>query len=605
MRGRGNFAGFNLVHLLLLVTLVELAINRLARHEIELPPGAQPPWWELTFHQIGLFSQYFASTLAIGILGLMLWHLVQRQELYRAGLRWALAIVGAGLLMLSIIVMAAQPPGPGMALSFRLETCFVVMVLLLLVAQLTRKGDIGAKIGLLFLAAPLFVHYYGPLTYRLFDGEEALWSDLPEQVRHVGQWSMVLAAMVSPYCFAPRPFMSSAARLAPLMVALLVSTFGVLILRHNYEASMQLASYGLGVYIGPGAPAQFLALYVVALGTITWTLTACLTADSLRRRDIGIGLALIVVSGYGFAWPLQFLVSMVGLMTISQAAAFVVEDERAAASATGSGGFRGPPIADEVWMSYSRQLSRALFNGKGIVVTTARDKDGVAVTHAAGKRGDVEVAMRIERRSGSITMIDVACGRDGEREGEPAWTLYARPERLLGIGAHQEPPATSAPVVKKGDPPFDQRFRVHDAGGLTDTLLDDSQCARATALIDGWVAFWPGLGILYRVCPGQGAPLDHPIPITELAFRGTSAEPSAERMVRIVALLAEMASRGLRDDEPAIPDTNDDDPSVAASPERHMDMSNAATTDVASAPVKSGEDIDEAAASTTGNGPLP
>ena len=81
----------------------------------------------------------------------------------------------------------------GLALSFLLETCLVTMVLLLLIAQLTCKGDMGAKIGLLILAAPLFVHYYGPLTYRLFDGEEALWSDLPEQVRHAGD-PVVLAA---------------------------------------------------------------------------------------------------------------------------------------------------------------------------------------------------------------------------------------------------------------------------------------------------------------------------------------------------------------------------------------------------------------------------
>src|SRR5690606_30313279 len=128
--------------------------------------------------------------------------------------------------------------------------------------------------------------------------------------------------------FAPRPFARAVARLVPLAAAVVVSVLGVIIVRQSYEAGMRLASHGLGVDIGPGAPAETLALYLLALSTIAWTLVACVTADAASRRDIGLGIGLVVLGGYGFAWPLQYLVSLVGLMSIGEAAARVAGEER-------------------------------------------------------------------------------------------------------------------------------------------------------------------------------------------------------------------------------------------------------------------------------------
>jgi hypothetical protein len=398
-------------------------------------------------------------------------------------------------------------------------------------------------------------------------GEEALWSDLPERVQRYGQWTMIMAALVSPYCLAPRPFMRSAARLAPLAVATFVGVIGVLILRQHYEVGMRLAHRGLGVELGPGAPSQFLALYLIALGTVTWTLTACLTADSVARRDIGVGLALVVVGGYGFDWPLQYLVSMVGLMTIGAASVRVAHEERD--QTLREPAFRAPPIADPVWNGYVAKVIAALSQGAASAdqaehddaesadaptqTVTVRGEGNRAITHIVGRRHRVDVSIRVERRDDSIVAIEIRCGRDPRPDAEPQWTMYARPERLLGIGAHPEPPATRSPVRKVDDPPFEQRFRVRDAGGLTDALLDEAMRARATALIDGWVAYWDGRGLIYCVFPGHGAPLDHPIPITELAFRGSGAEPAVERLVRLIDLLSAMTGRALFRDtsEPA------------------------------------------------------
>ena len=599
MRRSGRFSGFQLIHLLLLVTTAELAFNRLATAEFR-PVGESPPWWHQTLDHFGLFCHYFASTLAIGLIGHMLWRILRGGDSYDRGLRWGMATTGGLFLLLAVLSVAMSP---GEELSFWFESSFVAVLLVLLVAQARGWGDRGTRIGIAFLVVPLVVHYYGPFAFHVLGGGESF--DLPERVRHVGQWAMVLAALVSPYCFAPRPFMQSAARLGPFAIAMFVSVISVVIVRQHYEEGMRLAQQGLGVSIGPGAPAEYLALYLVALGTIVWTLTACLTADAVARRDIGVSLGLIVVGGYAFAWPLQYLVGLVGLLSMSRASRRVAHEERPIMVAPI---VRAPFIAKSVWDRYIAAVSRALLAGAEDHAGTARPRqqavalpDPVApaspasrqampggvdrersgraagysidntsadrlagasfgvvpddlnreysgdhagsVTCLVALRRGIEVTVMVERQAGSITCLEVLCGEQGT--GEPQWTLYARPERLLAIGSHPEPPDTSAPPIRIHDPPFEDRFRIRDAGGLTETLLDEGMRARATALIDGWVAFWPNRGLRYRVEPGHGAPLDHPIPITELAFRGIGVASPVDRLITVIDFLIDMARNGL------------------------------------------------------------
>jgi hypothetical protein len=63
------------------------------------------------------------------------------------------------------------------------------------------------------------------------------------------------------------------------------------------------------------------------------------------------------------------------------------------------------------------------------------------------------------------------------------------------------------------------------------------------ATVDGWIAYWEGESVRYRVYPGRGAPLDHPMPLSDLALGRPSA--TAERLVTVVELLVELASRGV------------------------------------------------------------
>jgi hypothetical protein len=551
---RSQLTGLALSHLLLLVTTSELAFNRLATRELR-PVGEEgTPWWHLALDHLGLFLHYFASTLAFALLARQLWRLRGERQLYFGVARWGLVVVGAALLSLAAANTLTNPSAWG---SFAFELSFVAMVLILVIAQMTRRGDVASKVGILILAAPLTIPVLAPLSMRLLGDSDVMWGDMPERIRLFGQWTMVAAALLSPYCFAPRPFAAAVGRLGPLVIAGFVGVVGVLILRQHYEIGMRLAHHGLGIDIGPGAPEQFLTMYLVALSTITWTLASCLSADAAGRRDIGVGLALIVLGGYGFAWPLQYLVSVVGLMTIGEATARVRDEEREHAL---EAGVHAPPIAASVWAHYTRALADALREpaDQEVSVVTVRGQDaaggaaastddqeqGSVTTHLHARRRDVEVFVRIERYRGAIVAMDITCGHVPAESEAPQWTLYALPEKLLGIGAHPEPPATAAPVVRVDDPSFTQRFRIRDAGKFTERLLDDGLRARVTALIDGWLAFWDGHGLHYRVQPGQGAPLDHPIPVTELAFRGTAASPAADRVVTLIDLLVDIAQRG-------------------------------------------------------------
>lgn len=543
MTNRRRLAGFDLVHLLLLVTIAELAINRLAVPALRPPGRTRPPMWHQLLDHVGLFAMYFATMLAIGVLAYELSRTLRRRDVFWAVPRYGLPVAGVAFLALATVNTLFSP---GETVSFAFESCFTVMLALIIIGQVTRGGDVSAKIGIVFLAAPLIVHYYGPFALRFVEGQAAMWGDLPDRVQQYGQWSMVFAALVSPYCFAPRPFMRSAGRLSPLAIGAFVGIVGAVILRKHYEVGMLMASRGLGIDIGPAVPTTFMALYLMALGTITWTLTSCFIADSSARRDIGVGIALVVVGGYGFSWPLQYLVAVIGLMTIAEATSRVSREESGLAARDAT--FSAPPISDEVWHAYVMAVVAALrgsSNGRAgkTNTVTSRPEDEVSTTHIVTERSGIPVRLRIDRVTESIVGIDIVCGREPNGTDEPTWTLYARPERLLGVGAHPEPPEIAAPAVKTGDPPFDQRFRVRDPGGVTARLMDDGLRARATALVDGWMAYWDDGGLRYRVYPGHGAPLDHPIPITELAFRGTGAPPAVERMVTLLDLLADVTRR--------------------------------------------------------------
>lgn len=552
--------GYGIEYVLLLAAVVEFSLNRLAVTTLRPAVAETPPLWHAVLDHVGLFFQYFVTMLAVGVVGVMAWRLVRGDGRPRAGVAavpgTVAAVLLAGLAVLSVVHMAAAG-SPTLSFVFQLVIAFTLLALAL--DQVTARGDIGAKIGVALLTIPLFIHFYPEFVYYLLGDETVRWNGLPIEFAEYGKWSVLFMALMSPFLFAPRPFVHSVTRLPPLAVAGFVGVIGAVILRQHYEVGMELASKGVGVDIGPGAPDTHIALYVVALGAITWTLVSTLSATTLSRRAIGVGVGLVVLGGYAFAWPFQYLLGVAGLFTISEAAGAVRREEREGESHRARG-FRSPPIAGAVWQRYVAALLSGLRDAepacKPASVTVRGDED-VSSTHVVAVRRGIDLRVRVDRLHDSILCIDITCGREPPAGARPDWTLHARPDRVLGIRAHEEPPHFDGPIIRTEDDPFDARFRIRDGTELTARMFDEALRSRTTALIDGWMACWRDRALIYRVFPGHGAPLDHPIPITELAFRGESAAPAVARLLAVIDLVTSLAARA--DIEPAADDDEPDD----------------------------------------------
>ncbi|RMH40031.1 MAG: hypothetical protein D6689_14995 [Deltaproteobacteria bacterium] len=526
---------------------VELALNRLAVPALR-PLDRSPPGWYAALDHAALFVFHFASVLAVAVLLRAIWQTVADAPRSRA-VRGALAASGFAAAATSGWAIVCTP---SLRLQFALQTAFSATIAVIVLSQVRRRGHLWTKLGVVVVAVPLLAQYYAPFVLRVIDGADlSLFPniphhELPNRVRNWGQVSIAVAALASPYLFAPRPARWSLAKPAPLVVATFVGLVAGIVVREQRAVGTELAMMGLGIDIGPtGAPHGMVGIYLLALVSITWTLVSCLIAEAPARRRIGVGLGLLVVAGYAFAWPLQYAVALVGLLAIDRAADDVrrQESELEAAGAA----FHLPAIAAAAWADYVRSIVNALGGDTHAQSMTSQHGHGATVTHIVGRRRGVPMQLRITRSHGAVQVVDVTLGRRPPADREPDWTLHARSERVFAIGSHPEPPPTHAPATKTGDALFDRRFRVRDAGGVTAALLDDSLRARATAVLDGWLALWRGDSLHYRVCPGRGAPLDTPIPISELAARGAPGADAAAKIITLLDLLADIAQRAKLD----------------------------------------------------------
>ena len=578
--------------------------------------GASLPWWHDALSYLEIFILYFASLVACGVIGLALWRFYKdpptrphdwllkalavlgstimllavfvgsslQVEIYLRLLvlsvgvlpliwlapRHIVVIVGAAFIAITLTVLRSTAPSKDLV--FYLDASFTALIGTVLAIQLSRSGDTLAKIGVLVVATPLLIRFVEPLAFFL--KAEELWSELPDTIAWYGKWSLVAAAISTPIWFAPRPRLRAALRLVPLSVGTFFSLISVVVIRQHYETGIELASLGLGVKLGDaGMPPHHAALFVVAAGTMAWTLASCFMAETVARRNIGVGLALVVVGGYGFSLPLHYLASAAGLVTISAAARSVRDQER---TAEYSGiCFRPPPIHNSVWQAYVEEAYSQLsdsneFSQQELTPLPGEETDsaqadstfgtsgpqpiafselagGITVTQLALTRKNIPVHLRIEQIEGSVMAIDIMCGRKGpSKTKHPAWSLYAHTEGLLGAKRHPEPPTATGAAVKTGDSNFDRRFWLRDQQSYTEALLCENLRTRATAILDGWIAYWPNRALWHRVHPGRGAALDTPLPISELAFHDPKAEFRAADFAPLIAavdLLVDMANQ--------------------------------------------------------------
>ncbi len=505
----------------MVVALLEVAINRIAVNGLR-PKGA-PPGWYIAIDYLGLFLQYFAGTLVVALIAK---HAIDRLRHRRdprdvvAQVVLLLATAGAA------VSLVAKPPE-----LMIVELTFAAAVIAVIVAGLGKRRDVGLQLGLVTIASPLLIHTLNVIGTRWLWPETAYDGKIG-QIEQVGVIALSVAALVSPYVFAPRPFARAVTRPVPVVVAMAVAAFGAIAARFWYAKLAQLAVFAIGVGIEQDQADPRLAIYLLAIATLVWTLVSTWTADSPARRQIGMGITLIVLGGYAFQWPHHYLLPLYGLALIADAGRTVREEELEAMPIMAT----TPPVADGPWQTYIAAVKAAL--GEFHTVST-RGEGGLVTTMLVGDRGALPVRIRIERIESSVIALDIVVGREVDELRGATLCLQGIPPANAGINP-SGPPA--APLFKSGDAELDAHFKLRGNALAFQKLFDQPLRARAVATLDGWVAYWDKEGLRYRVYPGRGAPLDHPLPLSDLALERPA---TPDRLVAVVDLLVEIAERGV------------------------------------------------------------
>jgi hypothetical protein len=322
-----------------------------------------------------------------------------------------------------------------------------------------------------------------------------------------------------------------------------VAAAGAVVARLWYGTLAAATQFAIGIRMSPDADRK-LALYLLAIATLAWTLTSCALAASRARRMVGIGIAFMVLGGFDFHWPHHYLLPLLGLALIAEAARDVREEELEAMPFV----VDAPPINDQTWSTFVGAITAGLRRTlTGVHSVTTRGDNHMTSSVIVGEAHGLPVRTRIERFQGCVVALDVVVGREIDEVRGSTLTVWAMPPR--GAGANPPgPPA--APIFKTGDAPFDDKFRARGNPAAFAKLFDEGSRSRSIMAFDGWLAYWEREGLRYRVYPGRGAPLDHPLPISDLALGRVIASAgggggSAERLVTVIELLVELGARGL------------------------------------------------------------
>jgi hypothetical protein len=536
----------------MVTAVAELAINRLAVPALRPLPGkvaVTPPTWFVAFDYVGLFLFYFTTTLAIGLLGRHVVRLARAASAPGAasvGARLARGLWAAVLVPLLVLVIAATVLSPGRGLTMALQISFLAAAAAAMTMSPVRFD--GASIGLRLLVLPPAIATVAALVVLSGRPDQPP----PDVGRHL-VFATSLVAMLTPYCFAPRPFQRAILRLTPILAAMLVAAGAAVAARFDYPRAADLARRATGVELLVTRPDPQLAMFILALATVTWTVVACLRAPTAPRRAVGVGIALIAIAGVSLAWPMMFALIIVGLLTITAAIPHLREAEAGTDVQV-----RTPSVEDAPWQGYVAGVVDGLREaGHQASAVTARGEADQVSTIVAGRIHGRPLRLRIERIGGAVVVIDARIGRDVDDARPATFTLAAHADDRRG--EHPEPPP-AAPAFRLGEAGFDERFRLRGDRRALLELTDEGHRARLAATATGWLASWNGEAVRHRIYPGRGAPIDHPIPLSELALRKGSAD-GADRLVAMVCLLGEVATRivpGDDDDAPRGPGADDD-----------------------------------------------
>jgi hypothetical protein len=517
------------LHILVAVGVLEVAINRIAVPMLR-PLKGDPPMWHTVLDYTGLFLFYFTGVLAALVIAQRCVEVFSERTNARDRIAYGFAIAATVLAAIPLVISAPAE------LSLVLEILFALAMVALIISAVGADRDVGIQVGLPIIGVPLLIHTANVLGAR-FVWPDSTFDGPGLAIARAGVVALCLAALLSPYCFAPRPFSRAVTRPGPVVLAMAFAAAGAVLARTFYPIVAKAAALAIGIEISQSQADPRLALYLLAVATLAWTLASCAFAASRARRRVGIGLALLLLGGHGFRWPHHYLLPLLGMMLIVDAVRRVRDEEVAAMPIESE----TPPILDTTWATYIGSVTQALKRVLGDVHSlTTRGDGGLMSSVIVGEASGLQVRTRIERIEGSVLALDIVIGREIDELRSSTLTLWAIAPRQLGANP-PGPPA--APLFKTGDQPFDERFKTRGSALAMSKLFDDELRNRAVTTLDGWLAYWGQESLRYRVYPGRGAPLDHPLPLSDLAI-GRSAT-QADRLVAVIELLVEIGRRGV------------------------------------------------------------
>ena len=472
-----RLTGIGPVHLLALLAIAELVINRLAvpalrptLHAGQASVAASR--WLTVLDYTGLFLFYFMSTLAVLLAGQAavrgLVALRNRADNTPANpsriVRGLASLAIAAVFGLSIASIVSKI-GPGA--SFVLEASFAAALLLLVLSVLAngRRADLGVMIGLVLFAAPFMVHFYGIIGARWLWPDSSLDLAAP-RIASTAVLMLCIAAIGSPYALAPRPFAYSVTRVIPVLVAMAVAIAGLLLLRSHYPLIVELSTRAIGVSLDASRADPRLAVYLLATATLVWTLTSCVIAPTTERRHIGLGVLLIVLAGFGLAWPGQLALVVVGFVTIADQAMAVTITEQASVIALPV----TPAIDDRVWTSYVGAVVAGLRDrGHGAQALTVRGGEHEPAelmrTVIAGDVAQQNFQLRINRLAGRVAEINVRFGREVSGAANSPEMILARHFASRSVA--------NAKLLKSDIVGFSDRVAALDERGIMQAMIDE------------------------------------------------------------------------------------------------------------------------------------
>jgi hypothetical protein len=485
-RGRAG----NLTAALVLVAAMELLVNRLA-NRLFLPrslvagAGAGATWLARVVSDSGPFLFYLTGVLALWLFGMALSGLLRRRELFPEPVPIRLIISVIGIAFWTLATLALLIGGVPRNLVLPLETGFGLLCLLTAAAFLRSPARLRAKLGVALFTLPAVLHVASAVLAGIG------WADGHPRVGGLVPWadaSLVLAAVTAPFTFGGNLSGSRMRWMTPLALATALTALVSVALRSRYDLMQAIANYWPHLDM-PRLTSWIGLAYLAA--TFGWGYAvARLFADKGGARLAAYGLLLLAIGGYPMGSPVELSVSLVGLLSLS------VGELRLRGGRDRATADRAPLLNRGEWRTWIGRLATTAHDGTAPEVgppeAVVVEEDDLEASRIRAHRRGHGVGIRLMRRRGRITEVDITVGDPGHRE--PTGTIE-RHRNWLARGPEQRLPL---PRTRTGDSLFDQRFSVHGVA----PLQDEATRREVTRHDEGLLSLWNGTAARYHAATG-------------------------------------------------------------------------------------------------------